>query len=84
VQDGKADGVATAHGVEQVVTLTPSGAPIFSLAVDGAAPASDAIPLDARQQVIMPYSARGAAVVCEQHLFLVTIDRCPDLGHGQV
>ena len=35
--------------VEEVVTLTPSGAPIFSLAVDGAAPSG--VSPDERQQV---------------------------------
>ena len=38
-------------GVSEVTRLTPSGAPIFSLAVDGAAPGSNPAAPDDRQQV---------------------------------
>ena len=38
-------------GVSEVTRLTPSGAPIFSLAVDGAAPGSNPAAPDSRQQV---------------------------------
>ncbi len=38
-------------GVQEIVRLDPAGAPIFSLAVDGAAPGSDPRNPDERQQV---------------------------------
>ena len=38
-------------GVSEVMRLTPSGAPVFSLAVDGAAPGSNPAAPDDRQQV---------------------------------
>lgn len=47
-QEESATSCSTA-AVEEVVTLTPSGAPIFSLAVDGAAPSG--VSPDERQQV---------------------------------
>ena len=39
-------------GVSEVTRLTPSGAPVFSLAVDGAAPGSNPAAPDDRQQVL--------------------------------
>lgn len=46
----QADDASHSCGIVEVVKLTPSGAPIFSLAVDGAAPVSP----DERQQVCTP------------------------------
>ncbi|BDA50211.1 probable pre-mRNA-splicing factor prp46 at C-terminar half [Coccomyxa sp. Obi] len=46
--------------VEEVVTLTPSGAPIFSLAVDGAAPSG--VSPDERQQVFCGNASKSISV----------------------
>ncbi|CAK0786850.1 hypothetical protein CVIRNUC_010064 [Coccomyxa viridis] len=49
-------------GVSEVTRLTPSGAPIFSLAVDGAAPGSNPAAPDSRQQVFCGNAAKSIAV----------------------
>ena len=50
-------------GVSEVTRLTPSGAPIFSLAVDGAAPGSNPAAPDSRQQVRRLRRSHLSAVV---------------------
>ncbi|CAL5222253.1 g4589 [Coccomyxa viridis] len=49
-------------GVSEVMRLTPSGAPVFSLAVDGAAPGSNPAAPDDRQQVFCGNAAKSIAV----------------------
>ena len=62
-------------GVQEIVRLDPAGAPIFSLAVDGAAPGSDPRNPDERQQV----RARTSLCAVRQldGKVWLRVERCP-------
>ena len=64
--------LVSSAGVSEVTRLTPSGAPVFSLAVDGAAPGSNPAAPDDRQQVCSTI----LAMMCE---FVLV---CPCLYDG--